>query len=216
MSDLIIKKQVAIVPSGEIVAENVSREDFYAQYTSEEERYEWVEGYVIKMGRSTVIHMLLLTYLEMLFLAYLDWNPMGSIFRDAITIRQLHAMRMPDLFFVGATNSGVLSTTEFLGVPELCIEIISQDSMARDYVDKLAEYEAMGVQEYWIIDPIRQKATFNRLQANGLYAHIAPNADGDYETPLFPKLKFHVATLWQDKLPGYRAVGEAVKAMFEA
>jgi Uma2 family endonuclease len=215
MSDL-VKKSGMIAPAGEIVAENVSYNDFIAHYATSEERYEWVEGFVIKMGRSTIVHRLLIKYLELLFDAYLHWNPIGNILNDSIMVRlSSNVTRLPDLFFVLANNPNLLTTTDFHGAPDLCIEIVSQESIARDYVNKLAEYENAGVQEYWIIDPLHQQVTFNRLQANGLYAHIAPDADGNYESPLLPKLKIHIPILWQEKLPDLYAVGETVKAMFE-
>jgi hypothetical protein len=36
---------------------------------------------------------------------------------------------------------------------------------------------------------------------------------GVYETPLLPGLRLDVAVLWQDKLPGYYAIGQAVREM---
>jgi hypothetical protein len=38
--------------------------------------------------------------------------------------------------------------------------------------------------------------------------------DGFYESPLLPKFKIHVPTLWHDKLPNFIEIGEFVKAMF--
>ena len=39
---------------------------------------------------------------------------------------------------------------------DLTIEIVSTDDPSRDYVTKRQEYAAMGVPEYWIIDPVKQ------------------------------------------------------------
>jgi Uma2 family endonuclease len=50
------------------------------------------------------------------------------------------------------------------GPPALAIEIVSPDSVGRDYVQKRALYEAAGVQEYWIIDPDEERATFLRMR----------------------------------------------------
>ncbi len=40
-----------------------------------------------------------------------------------------------------------------IGIPNLIIEIVSEDSRYRDEIRKRAEYESLGVEEYWIIDP---------------------------------------------------------------
>jgi Uma2 family endonuclease len=58
------------------------------------------------------------------------------------------------------------------GPPALAIEIVSPDSVDRDYVQKRAIYEAAGVAEYWIIDPDDERATFLRL-LNGRFTEVS-------------------------------------------
>jgi Uma2 family endonuclease len=40
------------------------------------------------------------------------------------------------------------------GAPDLIIEIVSPESEARDWREKYLEYQAAGVREYWVIDPM--------------------------------------------------------------
>ncbi len=40
-----------------------------------------------------------------------------------------------------------------IGMADLVIEVVSDDSVARDRADKFYEYQTAGIQEYWIIDP---------------------------------------------------------------
>jgi Uma2 family endonuclease len=75
-----------------------------------------------------------------------------------------------------------------------------------------------GVREYWIIDPIRQRAQFNRLDDSGethVYLPARPDAKDCYRTPLLPRLALHVPTLWLDDLPGIRATVQAVQTMLD-
>jgi Uma2 family endonuclease len=88
--------------------------------------------------------------------------------------------------------------------------------VGRDYGQKFHEYESVGVREYWIIDPIRQRCDFNRLSELGLYARIKPDDTEHYHTPLLPKLALHVPTLWQEQLPSFYAIGQAVQAMLSS
>ena len=44
-------------------------------------------------------------------------------------------------------------------VPAIVVEVVSDRSSKRDYEDKLAEYLAFGVQEYWIVDGTRRQFT---------------------------------------------------------
>lgn len=43
--------------------------------------------------------------------------------------------------------------------PDWIIEIVSPSSKAMDYFTKLFKYRAAEIREYWIVDPIKQRAT---------------------------------------------------------
>jgi Uma2 family endonuclease len=158
MSDII--KKPTTRPFGEIVAENVSPEDFLANYGK---HYEWIEGVVIHMSPGTFAHMHLMHYFYGLLTAYVYIKPIGQAFTEPPMMRSAYSFRSPDVFFVLATNPATFTKTTMLGVADICIEIVSEDSIDRDYKEKLAEYEAAGVQEYWIIDPLKLQALFYRL-----------------------------------------------------
>lgn len=210
MSNLL--KKPDYLPSGEIVAENVSAEDYLAHYTGTEIHYEWVEGFVIQMSPNTEEHLLLIDYLYDILRAYLWLNPIGKVRRE-FAMKLVKSFREPDIFLVLNSNPNSLTRTIMLGAPDICIEVVSDESSNRDYKDKLAEYEQLGVYEYWIIDSLNRRATFYRLHESS-YVSVSSNAEQIYQTPLLPKLKFHIETFWQAELPDYYAVGEMVKAMW--
>ena len=54
-----------------------------------------------------------------------------------------------------------------LGAADLCVEVVSPESVTRDCREKLTEYEQAGVREYWLIDPFRTQARFHRLTDHG-------------------------------------------------
>ena len=82
---------------------------------------------------------------------------------------------------------------------DLCAEVISPDDPRRDTVQKLAEYAAAGVREYWLVDPRPRTArrpagrTVSVLTlADGEYAGD-PVSDGETaESLLLPGLRFDV------------------------
>jgi Uma2 family endonuclease len=49
------------------------------------------------------------------------------------------------------------------GAPDMIIEIISPSTEMNDRVLKYNEYMQAGVREYWIVDPIHNQVTANRL-----------------------------------------------------
>lgn len=46
-----------------------------------------------------------------------------------------------------------------MGAPDWIIEIVSPGSRAMDYFTKLFKYQTVGVREYWIVDPVKQRIT---------------------------------------------------------
>ena len=53
------------------------------------------------------------------------------------------------------------------GVPDWIIEVLSASTQERDKKEKLAVYEAVGVREYWIVDPFENKACVYRRGDSG-------------------------------------------------
>ena len=50
------------------------------------------------------------------------------------------------------------------GAPDWVIEIISPGNKEMDYVKKLFKYQAAGVREYWIVDPIKEMVMVYRFE----------------------------------------------------
>lgn len=199
----------------DVVARDVSADDYLTIYA--ESHHEWVQGVVIKMTPVSVHHDLLTAYFRHLFDAYLALNPIGNV-RSAPFVMRLEAVdaiREPDLQIILHTNPGQLTDTAMIGPADVCIEVVSGESVARDYGHKFEEYEKAGVREYWIVDPLRQECRFFRLQDTGHYATVLPDqADMCYRSPLLPRLALHVPTLWQEPLPDFFAIGQAVRGWF--
>jgi Uma2 family endonuclease len=203
------------LPAGEIVAIGVSAEEYLARYA--EHHYEWVKGAVIKMSPVSEQHDLLTAYFRQLLDAYFAVNKVGRV-RSAPFVMRLdatEAYREPDLQVILNTNPGQLTDTAMIGPADICIEVVSPESGPRDYGDNFIEYEKAGVKEYWIVDPLRRRCDFNRLAESGVYAALDPDDQGFYRTPLLPHLALHVPTLWQEELPDFFAIGQAVQAMLD-
>lgn len=203
-------------PSGEIVAENVSAEEFMEKYA--EYHHEWVKGVVIKMSPVSFQHDQEVSYLRRLLEAYFSLNPIATLVGDPflMIIESVDSKREPDLQIILKTNPGQITNTAMIGPADICIEVVSPGSVVADYEEKLDEYESGGVQEYWIVNPMRRKCRFHRLQADiKTYAIIPTDTDENYTTPLLPGLKLHVPTLWQVPLPDYYKIAELVRNMLK-
>ncbi len=128
----------AVLPAGTIVATGVSAEDYMQQYAAT--FHEWAEGVVLKTGLSSLRHTLLTQYLLQLLNAYFALSPAGRAL-TAPFVMQLDAIgrfREPDLQVVLNDNPGELTDSAMVGPADICIEVVSPESVARDYGDKFA------------------------------------------------------------------------------
>ena len=123
--------------------------------------------------------------------------------------------REPDLQVILNDNPGTLRPTFMDGPANICIEVVSPESVQCDHDAKFDEYEKGGVTEYWILDPIHRETRFYRLNHDGLYVVHQANQDGDYQTPQLPGLRLHVPALWLSPLPGPSVIIDSVRAMLQ-
>jgi Uma2 family endonuclease len=201
--------------SGDVIATGVSFEEYLERYASD--YCELVQGFVIKMSPETLDHDKKLRYLTRLLETYFELRPIGQVV-DApfvMRVKRVDVSREPDLQVILHSNPAELTNTYMNGPADICIEIVSAESISRDHGDKFLEYEKAGVPEYWILDPLRNETRFYRMDA-GRYIPFYPDAEGNYRTPALPGFVLHVPTLWQEELPGPIAVGHRVQAMLKA
>ena len=91
---------------------------------------------------------------------------------------------------------------DFLDGPaDLVVEIVSPESIDRDRVKKFAEYQAGGVREYWLIDPLTQEANFFLLDDRGRYQPVAVDTNGIFHCAVLDGLWLKVDWLWQSPPP---------------
>ena len=54
------------------------------------------------------------------------------------------------------------------GTPDWIIEIVSPSSKQLDYLVKLLKYQASGVREYWIVDPMKNRTIVYNFEHNSI------------------------------------------------
>lgn len=199
---------------GEILATGVTFEEYLERFDGM--HCELVDGNVIKMSPITIQHQDLLEYLLLLLRAYFDFTKVGRVISQPFTQRlpNVDPKREPDLMVVRAENFARIENTFLNGPADICIEIVSQESVNRDHITKLGEYQKGGVKEYWIVDYIQHEALFYSLNDAGYY-ELQTHKDGNYRTPLLPNFVLHIPSLWQDPLPDFFTVGKAVQEMLK-
>lgn len=179
-------------------------QDFLA-WADEDTHAEWVNGAVIVFMPPTIRHQDIIGFLYGLLSQYIRWRNLGRIFVAPCEMRAIHdgPARESDLFFVAREHLDRLDEKRLTGPADLVVEVVSDDSMARDRGEKFYEYEEAGVREYLIVDPRpgRERIDFYRLNTRGKYEPIVPDTDDHYHSTVLPGFWLHADWLWQNPLP---------------
>lgn len=165
-------------------------------------RYELVEGILIEMGAENPINPLVASFLFAVFLGLgIPYSQIVIGHQLEVSSKQATA-RQPDLIVHTAeSKAAILKDGKILRAgspaPMLVVEVVSnsqkdQQSYQRDHVEKPVEYAALGIPEYWIIDPDQAVVKIGSL-VNGVYQFFDFVGDAALVSPSFPQLDLTAA-----------------------
>ncbi len=189
-------------------------EEWLAWAMCQEEQTELEDGKVIFVHRNPhgeympvkLVHQSLIQLLYEILRWWLRReNSTGVLFTSSVSMKTTQRPRYgrePDLLYVAPENLDRLKDTCVEGPADLCVEIVSPESIERDRDVKFLEYQAAGVREYWIIDPEARSAQFWRLDDTGFYRRVPLDSEGIYHCEVIPRLTLRSAWLWEEPLPG--------------
>ena len=167
-----------------------SFEEYLQHDEDPDNRYELIDGKLELMNPPTFRHILIAKFLE----RELD-REINRLQLPWLAIREggirtgWRKSRIADVYVVekeqvmsSLDESGVLSTP-----PLLVIEVASPESVKRDYRYKRSEYAAVGINEYWIVDPMQQQVTVLILD-EGLYESTVFTSEQKLVSPAFNEI----------------------------
>ena len=143
----------------------------YADYEKlpEGPAYQLIDGDLVMTPAPTPFHQAVLTRLTTLFFQFVEELNLGTVFCSPIDVYFSETETyQPDVVFVSKANAGIIGEKRIDGAPDLVVEILSSGTGYYDLTHKKAVYQALGVKEYWIIDP--QERTIEVLE----------NKDGEF------------------------------------
>ena len=175
---------------------------------------EWVDGEAYLYMSTTLLHEQILILLSWLFEAFVRVTGAGNVVRGPYAMRAApgRPIREPDLMFLASEHAHRLTEALLEGPADIVIEVISPDSPRRDRVTKLAEYEAAGIPEYWLIDsrPRKREARFFRLEG-GKYVEL-PVVEGVVRSRALPGFWIRPAWLWAESPDSFAYLSEVLGA----
>ncbi len=140
-------------------------EDYLA--LPEGERWELIDGHLIKMDAPTTEHQIILGELHIAFRRCVEEHssPCRVLFAPADVQLDMDNRTIvePDLMVLCDLDK--LRKKRIFGAPDLLVEILSPSSYSKDAVWKNSKYQKAGVREYWMVDPKERKVTVNLFES---------------------------------------------------
>ncbi len=168
-----------------------SFEEYIKYEDNPDNRYELVEGKLELINPPTFRHILICDFIRDALKAEINRLKLPWLaIREGGIRTGWRKSRIADVYVVtreqvmgSLDESGVLETS-----PILVIEVVSPDSIKRDYRYKRSEYAALGINEYWIVDPIEQQVTILVLD-EGLYEETVFTSEQELVSLSFKEIK---------------------------
>ena len=111
--------------------------------------------------------------------------------------------REPDVLFVRGANLDRWTAQRLIGPADLVVEVLSEDTAGEDRGRKPAQYAALGVAEYLMVDarPGRSEFAFLRRDPAGAYQPVLPDGHGRYHPEVVTGFWLDPAWFRRDPLP---------------
>jgi Uma2 family endonuclease len=126
--------------------------------TSDDERWELLDGELVKPLSPNTAHQTLAFYLVLTLGNFVQEKGLGQVrFAPYDVVLSNFDVLQPDVLFVSAEREHIISHENIQGAPDLVVEILSPSTASRDWRIKLDLYAEHGVLEYWVVDPDAQR-----------------------------------------------------------
>ena len=175
--------------------------DEFCALVREDQKADLINGVIYMASPENTDANDLVGWLYWLMSAIVEELDLGRVFFERVAFRltDLDAPE-PDIAVVRKKNLHRVKRGRIDGPADAAFEIVSPESVERDYHDKRALYEKHRVREYWIVDEELRKATVFRLDSKGKYREIK-RRNGVLHSVALPGFWLRPDWLWQSPRP---------------
>ena len=163
--------------------------------TSEEERYELIDGELYMMSSPLMDHVSICTKLSHAIGRHLEgktcrvYNAPVDVFlfnEPDDLFQNIEYVVEPDIIVV--CDPKQRGRRGIYGPPKLVIEVLSDSTRSRDRVTKFNLYQQAGVAEYWMVDPRNSTVTVFALENETYFPFETYTKDEILHSAAFPDL----------------------------
>ena len=122
--------------------------------TPKDKRYELIDGELLMTPSPIPNHQRISGKLEFVVRKFVTENNLGEVFYAPCDVYlDDENVVQPDILFISKERLDIIGDKNIQSAPDIVIEIISENSVYRDMVQKKRLYARFGVKEYWIVIP---------------------------------------------------------------
>jgi Uma2 family endonuclease len=154
--------------------------------------HELVNGELVDVSGNTAYHNSLRDLLVELLSPYIRERKLGKIISEQEYDFSGNA-HGPDVTFIGAAKMHLIDSRRRVQrfVPELAIEIVSENDKFKDLMEKAARYRQSGTAEVWVLSPETREAFVKSDDRQAILA-----ADQMFESKLIPGFAIRLGELF--------------------
>jgi prevent-host-death family protein len=166
-----------------------------------DERYEFIDGEIIKLASPTYKHQVIVT--EFLVLLH-QWfkgkkcRPLTAPFDVTLfKYEDLPNVVQPDIVVICDTDK-VNEKGKYKGVPALIVEVLSESTKKYDMLMKLDVYMQGGVCEYWIVNPDKMEVYIYSFKESNIEDYRVCRKDDTIVSSAFKNLEISFGEVFAD------------------
>jgi Uma2 family endonuclease len=159
-------------------------------------RFEIIDGELIDVTPSpSPLHQRVAKRLQRQLEAYFEAGGLGEVFDAPVDlVLTPHDVFIPDIVVV--TDKESVTHRAIEARPALVVEVLSPSTARFDRVKKANRYAALGIPNYWILDPVARRLDCFHL-AEGVYQLAASGEESQQvDAPNVPGLRIDLAAIW--------------------
>lgn len=173
----------------------------FCELVPEHQKADLLDGVIHLASPESLDANDLFTWLLRLVGDFAEEHDLGKVYGSRVAFRlEEKSGPEPDIAFVDKKRLHLREVGYFRGPPDLAVEIVSPESVERDYIHKRGTYEKHGVREYLIVDEHEESVTFLRLGSNGKYREVK-SRKGEYHSEVLAGFWFRAEWFWERTRP---------------
>jgi Uma2 family endonuclease len=170
-----------------------------------EGRYEYWDGELIEVMAESSLNDAIANYLYLLLVQAGIYYRLVRPHSCEVEVIGRPRTRFPDLTVLDDVHLTLMDAntrvTRDMPPPRIAIEVVSvgdetSENYRRDYQEKAVQYAAIGIREYWLIDPQREWVKVGTLVSDA-YAFQTFQGSEAIVSPTFPELTLTAAQILQ-------------------